>query len=288
MKDYFVQAFFCVLPLAVFAALYAHPKFFAEDASTPVANVKFDAKGSKGFILLILACAPLSLVAFSGRFPLWLAVAFVLTALGAGYGAYRTVGAAGAASAAVLVVISLVGHGSAQAVSISLLSFAVALGCAHAVAAVLPRKQITFLLGAFLLLDFWIVYISLSANAVDTLMFLPAGFGQWANSLPIFNRITIADQVLGSIDVAYVALAAAVMLRYHATVREMIAPGLVLLVSQSLIVIWVFNYGQAFPATIPAALALMTFGLTRFAQGLATKRHERSTEEANMRSQCAI
>lgn len=258
------QILFSCVPALVCAGLFLRPKFFRRPTGVyRRANLKDEAGSAKltATAVAMLVVVPLSLLAFMAQIPLWLVGAFVLSSLAALWGAVRLFGRTGYFVTVPLLLLATVVGGSLSATwAANILAVMAGIGCAQMLSGFITQRLLVAFMFAFAILDGVIVYAGLPQGAINA---ISAGFGHWAASLPVFNRIEIGSFALGSGDVLYAALVAFLLISYKATKFQALAVGGIYLLMQALLVDVVVTGGGAAPATLPGAIAIGVFFLTR-------------------------
>jgi hypothetical protein len=251
------------LPATLCLVLTARPQFFAVPTLLSARGRVTQLHG-KLLVLTVLGCllaVPLTLLAFADDAHIALAVGTAASFAGATWGAMRVCGsvnvnaALGASAAAVVAVLAFAGGGSAIWAA-NALSLCAGLGAAHLLHMAFSRKALIFFLAAFAALDIVVVASGLAVAAVHQLPLVGAFAATHSQAL-IFNRIQIGGVLLGSGDVAYAALVAALIVA--AGVGRVRALGLCFCYALASIAFaaWATSSGSAMPATLPGAFVLV-------------------------------
>jgi hypothetical protein len=211
-----------------------------------------------------LLAVPLTLLAFSQNSAVALDLAGLASFVGALWGAMRLASAFGihaglGAAAAILAAVIAFSGASGASGAANALAVCAGLGAAHLLYIAFSRKALLIFMVAFAAMDVLIVSSGLVTSAIHQLPLVGVfnGSGGRAHVL-VFNRVQVKGALLGSGDIAYAALVAAII--GGTNLKRVSAYLSCCLYALAAIALAAFatSDNTAVPATAPGVIALAT------------------------------
>ena len=218
----------------------------------------------KSLVLTIICCAmviPITLFGIISGSTSVLVFLSLSSAIAALWGLFRLAGPRALIVGILLIIVAWLSKTDLALWASNILSIAAGLGAAHFLNSIFSRKALKMFCLTFAGLDIVLVGSGLLSQAINQLP-LNGSFIPVAPHLDAFNRIIAGGALLGTGDIAYGALVAALIISAKPT-RRQVAGTCFLYAGLGLgMAAFALHTGYAVPATLPGFLALVVLRFT--------------------------